>query len=202
MTTMPLPQLTCDSNEKCGGDVEYGALFRIQRTRYIRPSKHLGIDFAVQRTFPKMDGVNPFIRMPRMMCLEIIEECDLNKNINSLSACENLRRIGLRRGDSKRVITDYGKPVTYACVGPQVSRNFQTVLSHRPYMDALPDAHWRSLVWMMKCAERSFRMIADHSVVSHLHHAKRVVPFKRFTSSRADCPEQLRCRQVYFQNVF
>ena len=50
MTTMPLPQLTCDSNEKCGGDVEYGALFRIQRTRYIRPSKHLGIDFAVQRT--------------------------------------------------------------------------------------------------------------------------------------------------------
>jgi hypothetical protein len=57
-------------------------------------------------------------------------------------------------------------------------------------MDALPDAHWRSLVWMIKCAERSFRMIADHSVVSHLHHAKRVVPFKRFTSSRADCPEQ------------
>jgi len=33
-------------------------------------------------------------------------------------------------------------------------------------------------------------MIADHSVVSHLHHAKRVVPFKRFTSSRADCTEQ------------
>jgi hypothetical protein len=57
-------------------------------------------------------------------------------------------------------------------------------------MDALPDAHWRSLVWMMKCAERSFRMIADHSVVSHLHHAKRVVRFKRFTSSRADFPEQ------------
>ena len=33
-------------------------------------------------------------------------------------------------------------------------------------------------------------MIADHSVVSHLHHAKQVVPFKRFTPSRADCPEQ------------
>ena len=141
-------------------------------------------------TFPKMDGVNPFIRMPRRMCLEIIEECDLIKIINSLSACENLRRIALRRGDSKRVFTDYGKPVTYACVGPQVSRNSQTVLSHPPYMDALPDAHWRSLVWMMKCAKRSFRMIANHSVVSHLHHAKRVVPFKRFTSSRADCPEQ------------
>ena len=50
MITMPLPQLTCDNNAKCGGDVEYGALFRIQRTRYIRHSKHLGIDFAVQRT--------------------------------------------------------------------------------------------------------------------------------------------------------
>jgi hypothetical protein len=57
-------------------------------------------------------------------------------------------------------------------------------------MDALPDAHWRSLVWMMKCAERCFRMIADHTVVSHLHHAKRVVPFKRFKSSKTDCSEQ------------
>jgi hypothetical protein len=65
----------------------------------------------------------------------------------------------------------------------------KTVLSHPPYMDTLPDAHWRSLVWMMKCAERSFRMIADHSVLSHLHHAKQLVPFKTFTSSRADFPE-------------
>ncbi len=33
-------------------------------------------------------------------------------------------------------------------------------------------------------------MIADHTVVSHLHHAKQVVPFKRFMSSKADCLEQ------------
>ena len=33
-----------------GGGVKYGTLFRIQRTQYIRPSKHLGVDFAVQRT--------------------------------------------------------------------------------------------------------------------------------------------------------
>ncbi len=124
------------------------------------------------------------------MCLEILDECDLTKIINSLSACEKLRPIALRRGDSKRVFTDYGKPVTYACVGPQVSRNSQTVLSHPPYTDALPDAHWRSLVWMMKRAEGSFRMIADHTVVSHLHHAKRVIPFKRFMSSRADSSAQ------------
>ena len=83
----------------------------------------------------------------------------------------------------KRVFTDYGKRVSYACVGPQVSRNSNRVLSHPPYMDALPDAHWRSLVWMMKCAERSFCSIADHTVLSHIHHAKKVVPFKTFKSS-------------------
>ena len=149
------------------------------------------IDPNIGLTFPMMDGVNPFIQMLRRMCLEILNECDLTKIINSLSACEKLQHIALRGGDSKRIFTDYGKPVTYACVGPQVSRNSQTVLSHPPYMDALPDAHWQSLVWMMKCVERCFRMIADHTVVSHLHHAKRVVPFKRFMSSRADFSEQL-----------
>jgi hypothetical protein len=147
------------------------------------------IDPNIGLTFPLVDGVKPFIRMPRRMCLDILEECDLKKIINSLVACEKLRHISLRRGDSKRVFTDYGKPVTYACVGPQVSRNSQTVLDHPPFMDALPDVHWRSLVWMMKCAERCFRMIADHTVVSHLHHAKLVVPFKRFKSSQTDCSE-------------
>ena len=93
-------------------------------------------------TYPKIDGVNPFIRMPRRMSLEIIQECGLIKITKSLSACENLRRTALMRGDAKRVFTDYGKHVTYACVGPQVSRNSHTVLSHPPYMDALPDAHW------------------------------------------------------------
>ena len=140
-------------------------------------------------TYPKIDGVNPFIRMPRRMSLNIIQACGLSKITNSLMVCENLRRTALSRGDAKRVFSDYGKHVTYACVGPQVSRNSKTVLSHPPYMETLPDAHWRSLVWMMKCAERSFRMIADHSVLSHLHHAKQLVPFKTFTSSRADFPE-------------
>ncbi len=48
------------------------------------------IDPNIGLTFPKMDGVNPFIRMPRRMCLEILEECDLTKINNSLSACEKL----------------------------------------------------------------------------------------------------------------
>jgi hypothetical protein len=143
---------------------------------------------------PIFDGVNPFIRMPRQMSLEIIEAYGLLKITNSLTACENLRRTALSRGDSKRVFSDYGKRVTYACVGPQASRNSKSVLSHPPYMDALPDAHWRSLVWMMKCAERSFRMIANHSVISHLYHAKQLVPFNTFTSSRADFSQNFNAR--------
>ena len=137
-------------------------------------------------TYPMIDGVHPFIRMPRRMSLGILDECGLLKISKSLMACKNLRRRALSRGDAKRVFTDYGKVVRYACVGPQVSRNSKTVLNHPPYMDALPDAHWRSLVWMMKSAERSFRSIASHAVLSHVHHAKRVVPFKTFSSPNDD----------------
>ncbi len=35
----------------------------------------------------------------------------------------------------------------------------------------------------MKCAETSFRSLADHCVISHLHYAKKLVPFKPFTST-------------------
>ncbi len=59
-------------------------------------------------TYPKIDGVNPFIRMPRRMPLEIIEACGLLKITNSLTACENLRRTALSRGDAKRVFSYYG----------------------------------------------------------------------------------------------
>ena len=120
--------------------------------------------------------------MPQKISLDILDKCGLLKITKSLTACENLRRRALSQGDAKRVFTDYGKVVHYACVGPQVSRNSKTVLDHPPYMDGLPDPHWRSLVWTMKRAERCFRMIADHTVLSHLHHAKQVVPFKTFTS--------------------
>ncbi len=39
-------------------------------------------------------------------------------------------------------------------------------------MDFLPQHHWRSLVWMMKRAEMSFRAFANHAVLSHIYHAK------------------------------
>lgn len=35
----------------------------------------------------------------------------------------------------------------------------------------------------MRRAEESFKTIADHQVISHLHHAKIAVPFKTFTPS-------------------
>jgi hypothetical protein len=35
-------------------------------------------------------------------------------------------------------------------------------------------------VWMMKRAEMSFRAFADHAVLSHIYHAKKLVPFKTF----------------------
>jgi len=89
-------------------------------------------------------------------------------------------------GDAKRVFTDYGKRLSYACVGPQPSRNSKTVSTQPPFMAALSDSHWRSLVWMMKRAEMSFRAIADHAVLSHLALAKKVVSFKTCTSSMED----------------
>ena len=104
----------------------------------------------------------------------------------ALTACEKLRRTALGCGEAKRVFTDYGKRLSYGCVGPQPSRNSQTVSTQPPFMDALSDSHWRSLVWMMKRAEMSFRAITDHAVLSHHDHAKKVVSFKTFTSSMED----------------
>ena len=92
-------------------------------------------------TYPKILGVHPFIRMPRQMSLGIIGEVGLEKITNSLTACEKLRGTALGRGDTKRVFTDYGKRLRYVCVGPQPSRNLQTVSTQPPFMNALSDSH-------------------------------------------------------------
>jgi hypothetical protein len=39
-------------------------------------------------------------------------------------------------------------------------------------------------MWMMRRAELCFKMIADHQVVSHIHHARMVVPFKTMSGSK------------------
>jgi hypothetical protein len=87
------------------------------------------------------------------MALDIIGECGLPKIYKALIACEKLRRVALSQSDKKRMFTDNGKQVTYACVGPQVSRNSKCVLDNLPFMDNLTIVHWESLVWLMKHAE-------------------------------------------------
>jgi hypothetical protein len=134
-------------------------------------------------SFPKINGASPFILLPRKVSLDIISACGLSTIYGSLHECEKLRRVSLSRSDRKRVFTDYGKQVTYACVGPQPSRNSNTVRDNPPFMDNLPQCHWRSLVWMMKRAEIAFREFADHAVISHNSHAKKLVPFKTFQCS-------------------
>ena len=60
------------------------------------------------------------------MSLAIIAEVGLKRITNSLQACEKLQHTALGHGDAKRVFTDYGKRLSYACVGPQPSRNSKT----------------------------------------------------------------------------
>jgi hypothetical protein len=101
-------------------------------------------------TAPRMDDdISAFIRLPRKVSLDIIGEFDLDQILTSLTACENLRKTALSRGDAKRVFTDYGKHVSYACVGPQPSRNSKNIRSHPPFTVSLPESHWQSLVWMI-----------------------------------------------------
>ena len=133
-------------------------------------------------TFKRINGCLPFIRLPRATSLSIIGRCGLHKIVAALTACENLRT-PLRRSDKKRVFTDFGKTPSYACVGPQVSRNSQKVLDHPAFMKKLPLHHWRALLWLMRRAEESYKDIADHQVLSHIHHAKNAVPFKTFATT-------------------
>ena len=121
---------------------------------------------------------------PTILPLTSLEnvKCGLGKIYKALNAGENLRT-PLCRSNKKRVFTDFGKPIRYACVGPQASRNSQTIHDHPSFMDELPTCHWESLLWLMRRAEESFKTIADHKVISHLHHAKNAVPFKTFTTT-------------------
>ena len=157
-------------------------------------------------TFHKIDGIRPFIRMPRNMSLSITANVGFNKIMHSLNACENLRSTSLSRGDAKKVFSDYGTRPTYVCLGPQASRNSKTVLTQAPCMDSLSDTHWRSLVWMMRRAEHCFRCLAEPAVISHLDLAKRIVPFKTFISSSSEHPDNFHAQFfggiAFGKNVF
>lgn len=55
-----------------------------------------------------------------------------------------------------------------------------------PSCKCYPECHQKSLVWMMKRADDSFCVIADHRVIRYLFHAKKMVLFKTFTSGIGD----------------
>ncbi len=95
-----------------------------------------------------------------------------------------MKKVPLVRGEQKRIFTDYGKHVMYTCVGNQVSRNSPQVLNHASFQDKLKRHHWEALMWMMRHAELCFEMIADHQVVSHICHARMVVPIKMMSGSK------------------
>jgi hypothetical protein len=154
------------------------------------PVRHLYIEDELRGyiglSFPKVNGVLPFIRLPWVLSLDIVAKCEFSRINEALEECKKLRRIALSCSDQKCVFTDYGKQVTYACVGPQPSRNSKTGHNNPPFMSSLPQHHWRSLVWVMKCADRSFCTFTDHSPISHLHQAKKLIPFKTFSPSTGD----------------
>ncbi len=126
----------------------------------------------------------PFIWLPRISALSIIQSSGLKRIYNALEACEKMRKVSLVRGKRKRIFTDYGKRVMYTCVGIQVSRNSPQVLDQAPFMDKVKSHHLDALMWMMRRAELCFEQIADHQVISHVCHARSLLPFKTISGSK------------------
>ena len=129
-------------------------------------------------TFARVDSALPFIRLPREQSLSIIDSLSMRDIVCALEECEKLKKTAVKRSDGKRIFGDYGKPVMYTCVGVQVSRNSREVLNCNAVMEKLPECHWHVLMKLMRHAEYCFQAIADNEVISHLYHAKQVVPFK------------------------
>jgi hypothetical protein len=69
------------------------------------------------------------------------------------------------------------------CAGVQVSKNSQEVLDCAHFIEKLPQHHWRVLMSLMRFAEYCFEAITDHQVISHVYHAKQVIPFKTMNMS-------------------
>ena len=129
-------------------------------------------------TFTRVNSTLPFIRLPRQQSLDICGQVSMKDIVFALEECEKLKKTSLRRSDNKRVFGDYGKRVKYTCAGVQVCRNKREVLNCNSFMEDLPLCHWTILMKLMRHAEYAFESIADNEVMSHMHHAKHVVPFK------------------------
>jgi hypothetical protein len=133
-------------------------------------------------TFPRVDGVLPFIKMPRDCALAITEKVTINDIVATLEVCERLNKTPLIRGERKRIFGDYRQPVMYTSVGVQVSRNTSEVLTCNSFLQNLPKKQWSILMKLMRKAEDCFERLADSEVLSHIDHARVLVPFKTMTS--------------------
>jgi len=137
-------------------------------------------------TFSRVDGVLPFARLPRKQSLDAIQNISIKELISALEVCEKLKKTPLFRSDRKRIFSDYGKRVMYTCAGVQVSRNARGVLDNNAYMDNLSDKHLGVIMKLMRHAEYCYQTLADTEVISHVYHAKQLVPFKTMTVKTTD----------------
>ncbi len=64
-------------------------------------------------TFPRVDNVLCFIKMPRDYALSINAEVSVNDIVDTLEECERLKKTSLIRGQCKRIFGDYSQPVMY-----------------------------------------------------------------------------------------
>jgi hypothetical protein len=147
---------------------------------YVEDKTHPNLSLSC----PCVNNSLPFIWLPHSDALSILASSGLNRIYAALEACKKLRKVPLVQGEQKRIFTNYGKCVMYTCVGNQVLRNSPQVLDHAPFQDKLKRHHWEALMWMMRHAELCFKMIVDHQVVSHICHARMVVPIKKMSGSK------------------
>jgi hypothetical protein len=73
-------------------------------------------------------------------------------------------------------------------IGVHVSRASREVMDSAPFMQSLPNHHWKALMKLMHRAEVSFEQILDHQVVSHIRLAKSLVPYKSMISPSTKSP--------------
>jgi hypothetical protein len=152
--------------------------------------------------FPHINNAVPFIRLPRCMSLDIIGHSGLQNMYKALDACEGLKKRPCVRGKGKRIFGDRGKPLKFVVMGVHVSRNSNEVMDCAPFMESLPDHHWKALMKIMHRAETCFEQLLDHQVISHIRHAKRLVPYRTMTSASTKSPLKYFGGLAYGCNVF
>ncbi len=112
------------------------------------------------------------------MSLNICRQITVKDILSALDECEKLRRTSVTRSSGKCIFGDYNQCAMYTCAGIQVFRVSPDVLDCNAFMGTLDQEHWTVLMSLMQHAEYCFEALAHHKVISHLYHAKQVVPFK------------------------